>query len=404
MENERFSKIELCRAQAQKEHVGNAPIPLPLGCGIKEISTTDLAALRSLCDHVVGNFRAMVPWGEGWDDVKVRGYALLPKNISRWWSVKTILSTGIRMESSADEENCFSAGKQRKKRNKHNYTIKNAFTQMNLTKSQESAVRSVVQAAESIVRSQHSHLQTCELECVTLDNLVAIQPNVHNGDPVLPLHMDEPRNDGFGIVIATLALWGCGDVVLLDDGEPPAANTTFESKTDMNTNTTSTAKPIRTSGPSVVAETKLDYKHMAYDGNADDDCDGSHVSSKKPLESPFEKIIESHNAAAKCWSFHLRPGQLYVLSGPARNLCAHGVISYECQQDPCSHPDCIAAITTAGVAVGAGSSTNDTIAGDKGVGILDTKRASLDGCRKRNMAHIAGIKSDCPAAGVVDAW
>ena len=46
--------------------------------------------------------------------------------------------------------------------------------------------------------------------------LAALQPNVQNGADCLPAHLDWPRHDGFGVVIATLAVKRAGCVVLRD--------------------------------------------------------------------------------------------------------------------------------------------------------------------------------------------
>ena len=49
---------------------------------------------------------------------------------------------------------------------------------------------------------------------LSIDSLVAAQPNLHNGRDYLRPHLDEPLHDGFGIVIVTLAIRGCGQIVL----------------------------------------------------------------------------------------------------------------------------------------------------------------------------------------------
>ena len=40
---------------------------------------------------------------------------------------------------------------------------------------------------------------------VSLERLVAAQPNLHNGARHLPPHLDFPLHDGFGVVIVTVA-------------------------------------------------------------------------------------------------------------------------------------------------------------------------------------------------------
>mmetsp|Transcript_19602 Transcript_19602/g.36589 ORF Transcript_19602/g.36589 Transcript_19602/m.36589 type:complete len:405 (+) Transcript_19602:61-1275(+) len=49
-------------------------------------------------------------------------------------------------------------------------------------------------------------------------NLIAAQPNLHSGRALLPIHLDHPRKDGFGVVIVTIAMEG-GATILLQDAE-----------------------------------------------------------------------------------------------------------------------------------------------------------------------------------------
>ena len=49
---------------------------------------------------------------------------------------------------------------------------------------------------------------------VTPERLVAVQPNCHNGQDHLPFHIDDPDFEGFGMVIATVAIEGDATIVL----------------------------------------------------------------------------------------------------------------------------------------------------------------------------------------------
>ena len=90
---------------------------------------------------------------------------------------------------------------------------------------------------------------------LTPDSLVAAQLNLHEGKPYLRPPLDEPLNDGFGVVIATVAVRGSGRILL----------------------------------------------------------------ASRPWD-----------AEARCESwFRLARGQCYALSGDARNVCTHGVLSDE---------------------------------------------------------------------------
>eukprot|EP00536_Pseudo-nitzschia_multiseries_P016462 jgi/Psemu1/46302/gm1.46302_g len=46
--------------------------------------------------------------------------------------------------------------------------------------------------------------------------LIAAQPNLHSGRALLPVHLDDPRKDGFGVVIVTIGMEGSGTILLRD--------------------------------------------------------------------------------------------------------------------------------------------------------------------------------------------
>jgi hypothetical protein len=47
-------------------------------------------------------------------------------------------------------------------------------------------------------------------------NLIAAQPNLHNGRELLPSHLDHPLKDGFGVAIVTVAMRGNGTILVQD--------------------------------------------------------------------------------------------------------------------------------------------------------------------------------------------
>ena len=46
--------------------------------------------------------------------------------------------------------------------------------------------------------------------------LIAAQPNLHSGRALLPVHLDDPRKDGFGVIIITIGMEGSGTILLRD--------------------------------------------------------------------------------------------------------------------------------------------------------------------------------------------
>jgi len=58
------------------------------------------------------------------------------------------------------------------------------------------------------------HVPAVYRSAVSPEQLVAAQPNLHNGQRYLKPHLDEPLHDGFGVVIVTVAVRGAAHVLL----------------------------------------------------------------------------------------------------------------------------------------------------------------------------------------------
>lgn len=48
------------------------------------------------------------------------------------------------------------------------------------------------------------------------EHLIAAQPNLHSGRQLLPVHVDHPLKDGFGVVVVTIGISGSGTIMLQD--------------------------------------------------------------------------------------------------------------------------------------------------------------------------------------------
>jgi hypothetical protein len=58
--------------------------------------------------------------------------------------------------------------------------------------------------------------RTCLAGFLQYRHLIAAQPNLHNGRALLPVHLDHPRKDGFGVIIITIAMMGAATILLQD--------------------------------------------------------------------------------------------------------------------------------------------------------------------------------------------
>eukprot|EP01032_Pedospumella_encystans_P016145 gene16145-18431_t len=203
-----------------QQHEAGITTSLPSGCGVGTLLPEDLTSLRTLCDDILKQLTALVPWGDGWTDRKSRGYAMLP-NLSDFPNVQTLVQKGILMHD-VDAAMCPKATTRHEAAYKHDYTVKKSFASIELPQPQIDAIQRMIEQVNAILQEPTNlpHLQPYERNAVNIRNLAAIQPNFHNGDDYLPLHLDNPLHDGFGVVIVTVALWGAADVVLVDDGDP----------------------------------------------------------------------------------------------------------------------------------------------------------------------------------------
>ena len=388
-----------------QQHEAGITTSLPPGCGIATLLPEDLTSLRTLCDDILKQLTALVPWGDGWTDRKSRGYAMLP-NLSDFPDVQTLVQKGILMHD-VDASLCPKAAIRHEAAYKHDYTVKKSFASIELPQPQIDAIQRMIEQVNAILQepSNVPHLQPYERNAVNIRNLAAIQPNFHNGDDYLPLHLDNPRHDGFGVVIVTVALWGAADVVLVDDGDAEVSEDLnflgaeythgnadrsdlpdadfisdepgnrkrifsderlvscsqhhvqveggilFKDGNFMVTRGNREAKnltgaagaeaisqTIGTTTPSIRDETST--------SNLNPDCTNTTVAAVPEKSNPPVANNTSRDAASSTsgdatvagidsennissstsWVFPLHPGQLYVLSGPARNKCAHGIV------------------------------------------------------------------------------
>lgn len=191
----------------------------PIGCGKFLLAANHVEALRTLSQMIVDKIgvKQMISWGEGIHDKKVRGYGML-EDSQKWFNANQLEQAGILMHHEGGE-NDPDPVKRQEAQQKHEDTLKQAFPPIHLSPAQLSAINAVIDSAQDIVRGWPSdEIKTYERDCISLSELVAIQPNVHNNDMLLPLHLDQPRHDGFGIVIVTVGIQGSGDIVINDPG------------------------------------------------------------------------------------------------------------------------------------------------------------------------------------------
>lgn len=188
---------------------------LPRGCGVqRSLLPQHVVSLVSLCDTILAEVKDTIPWGEGMNDQRKRCYGFI-NEYSQWKNIQQLCAAGIVMDTEILDEieketphflskkESESSSSSLSVHQKHDITVNKGCTTISLTVAQKEAIDYVITQAQEVLHANSAHLQLFELECLDIKQLVAIQPNVHHHTAYLPLHLDQPRHDGFGVVIVT---------------------------------------------------------------------------------------------------------------------------------------------------------------------------------------------------------
>lgn len=158
---------------------GEPTSDFPHGLSLLPLSAQVFTALRSLHEVVVSALeeeRRLTPWaGVGESDARKRGYAFLPSRFGKFGK-NTLSAAGVRFHAAEKR------GNEAKKDETANWQSCFRLSNAQITQQHESGLRAVVAAVAAVVPPQYK-------ACITLDQLQAIQPNLHNGRDHLPVHI-----------------------------------------------------------------------------------------------------------------------------------------------------------------------------------------------------------------------
>jgi hypothetical protein len=152
----------------------------------------------------------LTPWaGVAESDRRRRGYAFLPASYGKFGK-DALVKKGVSFHAAEK------SGHGAKKDEAANWKSCVRLKESDVTGKQLEALEALVQAvAEAVPRKYR--------KCISLNNLQALQPNLHNGTDHLPPHTDSPLNDGFGVVIATVCVHHSAQILLLPNDSPSAS-------------------------------------------------------------------------------------------------------------------------------------------------------------------------------------
>lgn len=206
------------RARPLKFERGKAPIDHACsGAGFCALEPQLFAPLQELHGNIVAALRRgklLQSWEGKGADVRERGFAFLPPTLAKW-DRHRLESGGLRFGASHKEGQDFL--------NDEEANWKSCFHLFPRDVSPEA--RTALHELMAVVKERIADKYKAY---VSMENLVALQPNLHNDARHLPPHLDFPMHDGFGVVIVTIQMAGPPSVIALLRG----AEADFEVNTE----------------------------------------------------------------------------------------------------------------------------------------------------------------------------
>jgi hypothetical protein len=219
------------------------------GLGLARLSSNDFLALQELHRLIKHNVssntsssssssssKQWASWSGSVDDPRKRAFGFLPgtlgydpqiRNNRLDITMPTVSSQSQPPQPQSDNKNDEEIRDKERAQNKRAMVV--------LDKSE--LPNGAVEAIHSICRVFREHLLSKNNDCnndsggdekhdddyrrkiaefLRYENLIAAQPNLHSGRALLPIHLDDPRKDGFGVVIITIGMKDAGEILFRD--------------------------------------------------------------------------------------------------------------------------------------------------------------------------------------------
>jgi len=218
--------------------VFNSQVPSWLrGLGFARLGTEDFIALKKLHQIIKDRINQnrdentggapssskleWASWSGSIDDPRKRAFGFLPQTWGYDPEIRNNrLDITMPMKQAID-----GVAENDRIRNKRSMVV---LEESEVPEGVEEAIQNVCQKFRTCLLSKKNDFQTTSENCDDLDNrhrlaqflryenLIAAQPNLHSGRALLPVHLDDPRKDGFGVIIVTIGMEGIGTILLRD--------------------------------------------------------------------------------------------------------------------------------------------------------------------------------------------
>lgn len=184
------------------------------GLGIsKKLSDSHFQGLKLLHQtikaNVDGNNR-WASWSGSNEDPRKRAFGFLPDTLGFQETTREFLDISTPWRDKKDTKNVDIEDAEERSRNNRAMVMLE-----NLPDSIKEAIQHVCELFSDLVPEEFRSV-------LTYSNLIAAQPNLHCGRTLLPVHVDHPRKDGFGVVIVTVGIVGSGTILLIKSAEDTA--------------------------------------------------------------------------------------------------------------------------------------------------------------------------------------
>ena len=189
------------------------------------VPTNHMEALRRLHEHIKEQAKSSwASWSGSPDDPRRRAFGVLPDTLGSRDDVRDFLDISTPWTSKdqtiTTRGNTNGADDERTRNHKAIVLLDNLPDGCReaiewLCRTLKKHIISPKMIEQNPDSSNSNDNQTLPLQDYLLyDQLVAAQPNLHCGRDLLPIHVDHPLKDGFGIIIVTISMVGSGTILI----------------------------------------------------------------------------------------------------------------------------------------------------------------------------------------------
>ena len=190
----------------------------------QKLDDSAFAALQNLHNKIT-LLSEKSSWSGSPSDPRQRAFGFLPDTLGYNPSIREKLDISMPWRAAKEDQDLSngstvftsnaSAGTQKEEEEERNRNKKAMVILGEVPEGTKDAIEHVCGIFRQVLMSSAETKSLAEFLCY--ENLIAAQPNLHNGRELLPMHFDHPLKDGFGVVIVTISITGSSKILLQQD-------------------------------------------------------------------------------------------------------------------------------------------------------------------------------------------